>query len=291
MSVFFMDTDCELPLQVVKDLGIKNMILMPYTICNEEYFYDFGESYNPKEFFTLIRNGNMPITSGLNVEIYKDYFEPFFKQGEDILYVSFSSKMSGTFKYLDMAIAELSEAYPAAKFRRVDTKAISMAAGLIVYVAAKMFNEGTPNDKIAEFLETFIPRVNAVFSPNDLFHLKRGGRLSGFTATMGTLLQIKPIIRLNDEGALYSAAKTNGRNKALKYICDEVIQNVRDTDKYPIIILNADCPNDAEKIEAKIRVAYPDADVWSCPVGPVIGTHCGPDTIACCYVGTNRNPD
>ncbi len=289
MSVFFTDTDCELPVSVAKELNLNNVILMPYTICGEERFYDFSGSYNAKEFFTKIRNGNMPITSGLNEQTYIDYFEPYFKRNEDILYVSFSSKMSSTFTYMDKAVASLSEKYPLAKFTRFDTKAISMAAGLIVYVGAKMFNEGKSNEEIVDFLNGFAPRINAVFSVGDLFHLKRGGRLNTVSAVLGTLLQLKPIIRLNDEGALYNSGKVNGRNKALSAICKEVVENVTDVDKYPIVILNADCAEDAQKIEARIRESFPNATIWSCDVGPVIGTHCGPDTIACCYVGTKRS--
>ena len=164
-----------------------------------------------------------------------------------------------------------------------------MAAGIPVYVAAKMHNEGKSNDEIIEFLSKFIYRVNAVFSANDLFHLKRGGRISAAAAAMGTLLQLKPIIRLTDEGKLTSADKVQGRKKAVNYIIEDVIKNVRDTDKYPIVILNADCPADAEKIETKLKEAFPEADIWMYDVGPVIGTHCGPDTIACVYVGDKRN--
>lgn len=288
MAVFFTDSDCELPLRVVKDLKIDNLITMPYTICGEEHFYDFGEDYEPKVFYDLIRQGNMPITSGLNTEIYKEYFEPFFAKGEDILYVSFSSQMSSTFSSMDIAVKELSEKYPDAKFRRYDTKAISMAAGLIVYAAARKFNQGMSNEDICKFLDTFAPRVNACFSPYDLTQLRRGGRLSAVSAILGNILQLKPIIRINDEGKLYSHAKVNGRNKAINYICDEVINNVTDLDEYPIIVLNADCPADAEKVVRKLKEALPNAQIWSEPVGPVIGTHCGPDTIACCYVGTKR---
>ncbi len=289
MAVFFTDSDCELPLRVVKELGIKNLITMPYTICGEEHFYDFGEDYDPKKFYDLIRQGNIPITSGLNAEMYKEYFEPFFKAGEDILYVSFSSKMSSTFASMDVAVKELSEKYPAAKFRRFDSKGISMAAGLVVYAAAKMFNEGASNDEICAFLEDFAPRTNACFSPYDLTQLRRGGRLSAVSAILGNILQLKPIIRIDNEGKLYSHAKVNGRLKAINYICDEVIANVTDIDKYPIIVLNADCQKDADRVVQKIRAALPDAEIWSESVGPVIGTHCGPDTIAVCYVGSKRD--
>lgn len=290
MSVLFIDADCELPYEKCKELNLdsKFIISMPYTICNKETFYDLGPSYNAREFFSLVRANNMPMTSGLNAEIYKDYFEEYFAKGEDILYVSFSSEMSGTFKYHDIAIKELQEKYPDAKYRRFDTKGISMIAGLPCYYAVKMHNEGKTNDEICEFLSSFCLRVCAAFTPNDLFYLKKGGRLSTAQATFGTLLQVKPIIKINNEGKLYNAMKVSGRNKAIATICDEVVERVEETDKYPIVVLNADCRQDADRVIAKLKNALPDAVIWDYDIGPVIGTHCGPDTLACVYVSDAR---
>lgn len=289
MSVFFIDTNCELWWEKAKELGITNIIKMPYTICDNEYYYDLGEKYNPKDFFSLVRQGNTPITSCLNAENYKEYFEPFFKKGEEILYVSFSSKMSGTFTFLDAAIRELSEQYPAAKFTRYDTKGISMGAGLSVYEAAKLHKAGKSVQEIIDFLDGFVQKVNAVFSPDSLVYLKRGGRLSSAQAFFGGLLQIKPLIRLNAEGALYSASKVNGRQKAINAIIEDVLEHVVETDKYPIVVLDADCGEDAQKIIDRIKTALPNATVWHQPVGPVIGTHCGPGTIAVCFIGDSRS--
>lgn len=258
---------------------------MPYTICGQQHYDDLGkDTYNAQDFFNLIRQGNMPITSGLNAEEYKSYFEPYFAKGEDILYVSFSSKMSSTFNYMDLAVKELREKYPNAKFTRYDTKGISMVAGLPCYYAGKMHKEGKSNEEIIEFLDIFTKKMSCVFSPNDLNHLKRGGRLSGVQAALGTLLQVKPILKMVD-GSLVNTSKVNGRKKALAVIIEETIQNVREIDKYPIVILNADCPEDAEKIEKALKNAYPEVEIWSLDVGPVIGTHCGPDTIATVFVG------
>lgn len=290
MSVLFIDADSELPYEKVKELGLEEqfIIKMPYTICDKEIFSDLGPSYDAKDFFTLVRNGNMPITSGLNAEIYKDYFEKFFAAGEDILYVSFSGEMSGTFKYHDLAIGELKAKYPKAKYRRFDTKGISMATGLPCYYAVKMHKEGKSNDEICEFLTSFCPKVCATFTPNDLFYLKKGGRLSATSAAIGTLLQVKPIIRLNDQGKLYSFAKVNGRNRALASMAEEVTTRVRDIDTYPIVVVNGDCRADADKFIARIKDKLPNAIIWDYDIGPVIGTHCGPDTIGCIYVADSR---
>lgn len=285
MSVLFIDTDSELPFEKVKEVGIKNIIKMPYTICGEQHYDDLGESYyNAKDFFDKVRAGNMPITSGLNAEEYKEYFEPYFAKNEDILYVSFSEKMSSTFNYMDIAVKELSAKYPKAKFTRFDTKGISLATGLSCYYAGKMHSEGKSNDEIVEFLTTFIKKVNIIVSPANLNHLKRGGRLTGVQAAFGTLLQVKPLIRLVD-GKLVNVAKVNGRNKAIASIAEDTIKEVREIETYPIIILNADCTEDAEKLRNKISAAHPQATIWALSVGPVVGTHCGPDTIATVFVG------
>lgn len=288
MAVLFIDTNCELWHTKAKELGISNIIKMPYTICDTEYFYDLGENYNPQEFFGLMKDGNMPITSCLNAENYKEYFEPFFKKGEDILYLSFSSELSGTFSFLDMAVKELSEKYPDAKFTRFDTKGISMGAGLPVYVGAKMFKEGKSNEEIVAFLTKLIKKTNAVFSPESLVYLKRGGRLSSAQAIIGGLLQIKPIIRLTDEGKLVSAAKANGRKKALNILATDAIANAVELDKYPIVILEADCKEDAKLVQDKISQELPNAEIWCQTIGPVIGTHCGPGTIGVCYIGEQK---
>lgn len=289
MSILFCDTNCELWYDKAKELGLNNIIKMPYTICNEEYYYDLGEKYDAKAFFDLIRAGNMPITSGLNSENYKEYLEPYFAKGEEILYVSFSSKLSGTFAYLDMALKELTAKYPDARFVRYDSKGISMAAGLAVLAAAQLFNDGKSIDEIIAYLDTFVPKINAIFTPDSLQHLKRGGRLSSAAALIGGILQIKPIIRLSDEGALVNTSKVNGRIKALNLLADDTIQNLQENDRYPIVILDADASADADKVEQRIKDAIPSANIWRQKVGPVIGTHCGPGTIGICFVGKNRN--
>ena len=139
MAVFFCDTDCELWYTTAKELGVK-VIPMPYTVDGEERLYDLGENTDLKAFFDRMRAGAAVSTAGLNPQTYIDIFEPYFKAGEEVLYVAFSSRMSNTFSYLDTAIAELKAKYPDAKYRRYDTLNISMGAGIMVYLAAKFFN-------------------------------------------------------------------------------------------------------------------------------------------------------
>ncbi|MEG2274409.1 MAG: DegV family protein, partial [Clostridia bacterium] len=132
MSVLFCDTDCELWYSKAREMNLK-VIQMPYTLNGVETMYDLGEHTDFDGFYNSMKAGAIPITSGLNEELYYEIFESYFKDGEDILYVAFSSKMSGTFKYLDSAVAKLSKKYPKARFRKFDTLNISMGAGLLVY--------------------------------------------------------------------------------------------------------------------------------------------------------------
>lgn len=297
MAVIFYDTDSELDSKIAKELGLIT-IKMPYTIDGKEYFYDNSEDFDPKWFYEKVRRGSMPTTAALNIEIYKNYFEPYFKKGEEVLYISFSSKMSATFNYLDMAIAELKKKYPDLKFTRFDTKRISQVTALSVYAAGNAFKSGKSISEIVAMLEKFAPLTNAVFAVDDLNHLKRGGRLSAASAFFGSILQVKPILRFNEEGELKVTDKINGRNKTLNFITDEIADIMNEakeypelfseTEKFPIIIQDADCQEEATKLQDKITEALPDALIWRNSIGPVIGTHCGPGTLSVCYAKIKR---
>ncbi len=291
MTAFFCDTNCELNYKILDELNITNVIKMPYTICEEEKYYDMGKEYNAKEFFDLVRAGNIPKTSALNPEEYKAYFEPFFAKGEDIFYVSFSTAMSGTFKYMDMAVNELKAKYPNVKFTRYNTSAISMAAGLLVYKAAKLFNAGKSVEEICEFLDNEQQYIHAHITVDDLQHLKRGGRITAVKAALGGMLKLKPLIKLVSTGMLQPFGNVAGRNKALLTITDGVIAAATDTSEYPISILSADCLPEAERVKAKILAALPDATVWLFDVGPTIGSHCGPSTLAICFKSKEKRPE
>ncbi len=291
MTAFFCDTNCELNYKILEELNVTNVIKMPYTICEEEKYFDMGKEYNAKDFFDLVRAGNIPKTSALNPEEYKAYFEPFFAKGEDIFYVSFSSTMSGTFKYMDMAVNELKAQYPNVKFTRYNTSAISMAAGLLVYNAIKQFNAGKSVEEICEFLDNEQQYVHAHVTVDDLQHLKRGGRITAVKAALGTMLKLKPLIKLVSTGMLQPFGNVAGRNKAILSITDGVIATAVDTKEYPISILTADCRQEAERVRDRLQASLPDATIWICDVGPTIGAHCGPGTLGICYKSKEKRPE
>lgn len=277
MSVIFTDTDCELWYTMMPELGCE-VIKMPYTIDGTEYFYDNGETTDFKDFYARVRGGSMPVTSALNPVQYTELFEPFFKAGEDILYISFSAELSGTFEHMETAVKALFEKYPKAKFRRFDTKNISWGAGLQAYYAIKEFKKGKSLDDVIAFLEKFTNEIGVYFMVDSLQHLKKGGRLTGLQAALGTLLAVKPILTVN-EGKLVVTTKANGLNKAISYLAERVKEKATELDKYPIVILDADSAEAAEKLIAKVKEAVGETEIWHYPVGPVIGTHCGPGTL------------
>ena len=281
MSKFFCDSNCELWFDKVESLGI-NYISMPYTVGDNEYYYDLGKNTDNRKFFEDMRKGAVPKTSALNMQNYIDYFEPVLKQGEDIIYVTFSHKMSATFESMAKAIEQLKQTYPERTVSVVDTKHISMAAGIVVYYAAKLHNEGASDEEVVKFVESFRERVKCYFTVSNLIYLKRGGRLSSFKAFVGTLFDIKPIIS-NIDGKLENIEKSKGRKKSLKDLTCYLEKDKVDL-SYPIVIMNADCDPDSDYTVSAIREKYPDAEIWEQLVGPVIGSHCGPDTIGMIFV-------
>ena len=278
MSIYVCDSDCELWYERADEQNIK-VIKMPYIIDGEEKPYDLGRDDDPKEFFDRMRAGAKVLTAALNGEDYREFFEPLFAAGEDILYVAFSSKMSGTFNYLEPVIKELSEKYPNAKYKRFDTLSISMGAGIQVYMGAKYFNEGHTTDETYAYLEKLREKHNIYFAVDDLVYLKRGGRISPAAATFGNILQLKPILKVNDVGELAVVSKEKGNKKALNFMLNTLFESDVDTTA-PIVVLNADKQEDGDKLISAIREKYGDSvEIWDNQIGPVIGAHCGPGTV------------
>ncbi len=279
MSVFFTDSNSELWYTVVDELGIK-YISMPYAFGDQESGYDLGRTHDFKTFYSRIRAGEIPSTMALNPQNYIDIFEPILASGQDILYVTFSSGMSSTFQFMQQAIDELKQKYPERSIKYVDTLNISLGAGLIAYEAAKLHNQGASDDEVIEFVKKFRNKVDIYFTANDLMYLKRGGRISATSAIFGTALGIKPILSVSAGGKVVAVGKVVGRKKAIQTLLDKLITEGESVADYPIGILHADCEADAKYLESKVReIVGKDATIWVQPVGPTVGTHCGPDTL------------
>ncbi len=278
MAAIFCDTDCELWYTHARELNLE-VIRMPYIIDGEEKLCDLGEETDSHDFYTKMRNGASASTAGLNQQIYYDTFEPFFKRGEDILYIAFSSKLSGTFEYLDLAIAELKKQYPNVKFRKFDTLNICMGAGLLVYMAGKYCREhGDDIDATYAYLEKNVNKIGIYFVVDDMKYLARGGRISPAKAKIGNLMNIKPVLTVED-GKLDVCSKQNGTKKAYKYMLDMFASTYENIDNAPVVIVDADCGDVADAFEEKVREINPSVTIWRQPIGPVIGAHAGPGAL------------
>lgn len=282
----FCDSNCELWYIDIERLDL-GLLEMPYILDGQVYGYDCGKTTDFDAFYARMREGGMPTTSALNEFYYTEAFEPIFAGGDDIFYISFSSQLSATFNFLDSAVKALLEKYPERKFERFDTKGISVDCGYQVYFAVEYFRQGHSLEETKQLLEYLRENVVTLFAVADLNHLKRGGRVSALSAAFGSMLQIKPILHISEEGRLEVADKVKGQKKVLSYFVSK-IEELCDDDKlaegYPIRIIHGDDMEKAEELKAKILQSKPNANVEIAIVGPVIASHCGPGTLAISFL-------
>ena len=286
MSTMIFDSNGELWDTRAEELGL-DYISMPYYIDGQEYFYDLGKATDFRKFYDLVRAGNIPKTQALNPEDYKKFLTPYFERGEDILYISFSHRLSGTFQSLELALRELKESYPDRRCTVFDTNSISLGAGIQVEEAAKLRAKGASDEEILDFLKTFTDRVCVYFVVDDLMHLKRGGRCSGLAAVAGTVLGLKPMLSVGADGGLTVLSKIAGRKKAIRTLAEKVVEELTD-ESCSVYVVDADCPEEGDRLRDLILEKRPNAHVVRQIVGPVIGSHCGPGTLGVIFVGDHR---
>lgn len=283
MSVFFTDTDCEMNYQDAEALNIR-IIEMPYTLKGKEHAYDMGKTFDAKEFFNQMREGEVVTTSALNSQNYIDYFEPVLASGEDILYVHFSSNLSATFNYMNTALDILKEKYPDRKVTVFDTYNISVGGGIQAIEAAKLHNSGATDEEVVEFLKTFSQRVAIYFYVDSLKYLKRGGRISAASAVMGSLLNIKPILEVSKEGKIEKLCTVMGTKKALDFLYDKFLKEYSGETKYCTYVLDADNEEGAKQLIDRLNKSGKSINLKRISVGPVIGAHAGPGTIGLVFI-------
>lgn len=285
--IIMTDSDSDLPhdLQVKYDIPY---VSMPYTLNGKEYYDDLGQTMNAKEYYDAMRAGAVPTTSALNEANYLDYFEPILKE-KDLLFLAFSSKMSRTIESARAAQEALMAKYPERKFIIVDTLSISIPQTLLVLKAYELREGGASIEEVAEWVRTNYMRANAFFTVDDLKYLQRGGRLSAVAAVMGTMLDLKPILIETKDGTLVSSAKVRGRKKAINYIIDQSVASVQDNQTESVgIVLHADAYDDAVRLRDALQEKLPRMTFRIDAVGPVIGAHAGPGTLAFCFLGKER---
>ncbi|MCK5129886.1 MAG: DegV family protein [Clostridiales bacterium] len=282
------DSNSDLPLELLKKYNIP-FVPMPYTLEDEEHFYDLGETFKFKSFFEKVRNGAMPSTSTYPPNYYEELLRPYLEDGKDVLFIAFSSELSAAFSFLSAAASTLREEFPERTLRIVNTLRISAPMAVLLIEALKMYDTGKPLDEVADWVENNYKRAHGYFTVDDLNHLKRGGRISSTQAMMGSMMQVKPILTINNEGKIVSLEKAKGRKKAIRRIMELTVANAEDCENNTLIILHADCEEDANKLLDMIKVHCTFKKVYIQFIGPVIGAHCGPNTLAACFMGKEIN--
>jgi DegV family protein with EDD domain len=273
---------------MLNDLGVVYRSLTMVVDGNEINNYLADEKFSFKGFYDRLRNKEHIKTSLLNVEEFTEEFDKILSGGEDVLALLISSGISGTYQAAKIAADDLREKYPERKIIVIDSLAASIGHGLLVYYAAKMQQEGKSIDEVADFIYKNRLKLVHKFTVDDLFFLKRGGRLSGGVAVIGTILQIKPVLHVDDEGKLVSQAKVNGRKKSINALFDNFKENVVDPENQVLAICHGDCLEDAEYLANKIRKEYNVKDIIINYCDPVIGAHAGPGVLALFFIGKER---
>ncbi len=282
------DSASDLPQQMVDELDITVLPLRYMMDGVERCNWPDHRDMSTREFFDLQRKGVRATTSALNAHDYEDALTPILEAGQDVLIIVFSSGLSTTYQSSVIAVEELQEKFPERKICTVDTLCASLGQGLIVWYAAKMRAEGKTMEEIRRWLEDNKLHLCHEFTVDDLNHLKRGGRVSAATALVGTMLAIKPILHVDDEGHLVSVGKTRGRAASLKALVDKMAENAIDPEKQTVFICHGDCEEEAQKVAAMVKERCGVQPLLVGCIGPVIGAHSGAGTMALFYLGRKR---
>jgi len=289
MIKLFTDTDTDVTPALAQELGYQ-LMSMPFSLGDEQYYpYKEQATFDFKQYYQTLRDGALPKTSALSPVEYREYFEPHFKNGDDILYVHFSAAMSGTFSSMKLAVDELLQEYPKCKFYTIDTKGISILSLQIVYQVANLYKQGKTIDEILAWANEEVDKFAIFFYADNLKFFKRSGRVSGISAVMGDLLDIKPIIHINNQGQMVSLAKSRGRKATLKKIVEMVSNSQQDLADYKVLVAHADALDIANMAVSLLKERFgEDLDLEIVEVNPTIGGHCGPDAVGISFHAKGR---
>ena len=279
------DTGCDFPQHMYEEL---NLTVVPLTVTYKGQEYNsYTESWL-KEMFDGLRAGETATTSAVNPEGWKNAIEPILTAGDDALVLTFSSGLSTTYQSAVIAADELQETYPERKICVVDTVCASLGQGLLVYYAAKKRDGGMSLEELTAWCEEYKYKLCHWVTVDDLMYLKRGGRVSAATALVGTMLQVKPIIHVNDEGKLINVGKARGRKAAIDTLVKKMQETALPGENDVAYICHGDCWEDARYLEEKIKEKCGVKEVLVYYVGAVIGSHSGPGTLALFFLGDHR---
>lgn len=286
--VLMTDSCCDLSASLAEELGIFVLPLSLELSGQTYHNYLDGREIGFSDFYNRIRAGETATTSAISVGVFEEAMRPFLESGKDILCLSFSSALSTTYQSAVIAAGEMAESFPEAKIHVVDTLSASLGQGLLVYLCARKKQAGLDIDALRDYAEQTKGQVCHWFTVDDLNHLKRGGRVSATAALFGTMLSIKPVLHVDDQGRLIPVSKSRGRRASLTALVDRMEQTAVDPGTQTVFISHGDCPEDAQFVADEIRRRFGTEDIRINFVGPVIGNHSGPGTMALFFLGTVR---
>lgn len=284
--VIYTDSACDIPSATLADWGVKYC-------CQTVTFDDDGRQYSndeltAKDFYNKMRGGVVAKTSAINTDVLKAAFEAELKAGRDVLYLAFSSGLSATYNAGRIAAEELQQAYPDRQMVAVDTLSASAGFGLLVYLTVQRKKDGATLTDAAQFAAETCMHLCHWFTVDDLVYLKRGGRVSSAAAFVGSVLNIKPVLHMDNEGHLIPKSKVNGRRAAIKALADQFGKLAVNPANGTVFISHGDCAEDAATLSKLLMERYNAKVQLTTEIGPVIGAHSGPGTLALFFVGTQR---
>ncbi len=278
------DSASDMPRSYYEEREVE-VVPLGFTVNRVDYEGENGIKIAEKDFYALLRAGGMPTTYQVTAENAKPHIEKYLERGKDVLIVAFSSALSGTAGSFKVAARELVKKYPKRKLIVVDSLCASMGEGLLLHYVLQRADEGASIEETARYAESLKREICHQFTVDTLFHLKRGGRVSTATAILGSVLKIKPILHVNDEGKLVVAGKVMGRKKSLGALVDRVVDRANMGENDPIFIGHGDCAEDVEQVKKLLKEKFPDKQIYVHYVGVVIGAHAGAGTVAIFYRG------
>lgn len=293
MSEFVLSccSTADMPLEFFQTRNVQ-LVCFHFTMDGKEYEDDLGQSISFDDFYQRIADGAEPTTSQVNVQQYIEFFEPFLKEGKDILHISFSSGLSGSYNSACIARETLLEQYPDSKIYLVDSLAASSGYGLLVDTAADLRDSGKSAEEIVAYLEAHKLHLHHWFFSTDLTSYIRGGRVSPVAGFFGTMLKICPLLNVNNEGKLIPRLKCRGKAKAIDEIVAKMVAHAEGGLDYSgkCFISNAACLADAEAVAARVEETFKhlNGKVMINNIGTVIGSHTGPGTVALFFYGDER---
>lgn len=287
--VIMTDTTADLPESYIQEHQL-SVLSLSYTIDGTTY--DRENPLDVREFYAKMRAGSMPTTAQVNPEQAKEAFKVCLDQGKDVLYLAFSSGLSGTYGSAVIAAREIEEdgEYPDRRVMVLDSLSASLGEGLLVHKAVMMKEAGKTLDEVADWVEKNKLHLCHNFTVDDLFHLHRGGRVSKATAILGTMINIKPVLHVDDEGHLIAVGKVRGRKKSLSSLVDRMAEQIKgfEDQNDMVFISHGDCEEDAEYVKKLVQERFGIEKFIINQVGPTIGAHSGPGTLALFFVGNPR---